>query len=116
MNTVVIACVAAFSVSFQASGSHVRDRTDVTKKLVPNFLLSPHAFVRHPLGYRFLPLRRKRLLRSRNANCLFGRVASFVTEDNSCSQNFACLIDVCILPHGNATINLIYQFFSGFEI
>lgn len=40
----VLACVAVFSVFFQASGSSASRRTEV-----PNSLLPPYAFARHPL-------------------------------------------------------------------
>jgi len=51
----VLACVAVFSVSFQASGISARHRTEVTKRTlppVPNSLLLPYAFARHPLPLR----------------------------------------------------------------
>lgn len=67
---VVLACIAVFSVSFQASGISARHRTEVTKRTlppVPNSMLSPYAFARHPLPLRrngkdfYVGLRRVRL-------------------------------------------------------
>lgn len=68
---VVLACIAVFSVSFQASGISARHRTEVAKRTlppVPNSMLSPYAFARHPLPLRrngkdfYVGLRRVRQL------------------------------------------------------
>ena len=59
----MLACVAVFSVSFQASRSRARARGQRWQKISGRregpflFLLSPHAFARLSLVSRFLPLR-----------------------------------------------------------